>query len=254
MSSPTAMPTSASADESADRKLVKTLLHLPPRSDSVAIAMAVVATITAVTVAGWRWPIFGALLPVSGAKVVEQFEYWRPWTACFAHADLAHLLSNMFMFAILARFLGGHFGYWIFPFWVFFLGGIANLIVLPSYLPEVQVLGASGVVNVLGGIWLSLFFFVSRQYRWKGRILRTLGVGLLLFAPQEFRPQVAERVHMAGLFLGIAFGSMWFLVFKNRIRSYEVWETVLADEPGDDLPPTDGLVGRESSSNNGAKF
>lgn len=221
-------------------KLVKTLLHLAPRSDSMSIAMFVVAIISIITVVGWRYPSFGSLLPVSGAQVFDSYEFWRPWSACFAHADLAHLVSNMFMFAILARFLGGHFGYWIFPFWVIFLGGVANLIVLPTYSPDVSVLGASGVVNVLGGVWLSLFFFISRNYRWKGRVLRTLGVGLLLFAPQEFRPQVAERVHMAGLFVGVIFGSVWFLIFKDQIRSYEVWELIPPEDPADDLPPETG--------------
>lgn len=211
-----------------------------PRSDSTLIAMVVVAVISIITVFGWRFENFGRLLPVSGSQVFDQHEYWRPWSACFAHADVAHLLSNMFMFAILARFLGGHFGYWLFPFWVLFLGGVANLIVLPTYSPDVNVLGASGVVNVLGGTWLSLFFFISRNYRWKGRVLRTLGVGLLLFAPQEFRPQVAERVHVAGLLVGVFFGSAWFAIFKNQIRSYEIWEDVSVEDPIDDFPPAMG--------------
>lgn len=202
--------------------------------------MVVVAVISIITVFGWRFENFGRLLPVSGSQVFDQHEYWRPWSACFAHADVAHLLSNMFMFAILARFLGGHFGYWLFPFWVLFLGGVANLIVLPTYSPDVNVLGASGVVNVLGGTWLSLFFFISRNYRWKGRVLRTLGVGLLLFAPQEFRPQVAERVHVAGLLVGVFFGSAWFAIFKNQIRSYEIWEDVSVEDPIDDFPPAMG--------------
>jgi len=228
------------SSQPVSHKLVKTLLHRAPRSDSNSISLLVVAVISVITIAGWRFESFGRLLPVSGAQVFDQYEFWRPWSACFAHADLPHLLSNMFMFAILARFLGGHFGYWIFPFWVFFLGGIANLLVLPSYPPDVNVLGASGVVNVLGGVWLSLFFFISRNYRWKGRVLRTLGVGLLLFAPQEFRPQVAERVHMAGLLVGVIFGSGWFVMFKDRIRSYEVWEEIPPEDPLDDLPPETG--------------
>lgn len=202
--------------------------------------MAVVGAVSLVTFIGWRVPAFGNLLWVSNDRVLNHYELWRPFTACFAHADFAHLLSNMFMFFLLSRFLGGHFGYWIFPFWVFVLGGLTNLLVLPSYQPEIQILGASGVVNVLGGIWLSLFYFISRQYRWKGRVLRTLGVGLLLFAPQEFRPQVAERVHMVGLIVGVLFGSGWFLVFKNEIRSYEVWEPLPVDDPIDQLPPESG--------------
>ncbi len=222
-------------------RLVKTILHRPPKPDAIYVAVLVAGIVALVSVCGWQWPRFGELLPVSRISVFEEHQWWRPWTACFAHADVGHLVSNLFLFVIFARFLGGHFGFWLFPFWIFFLGGLANLVVLPSYEPEVRVLGASGVVNVLGGVWLSLYFFISRQYRFAGRALRTIGVGLLLFAPQEFRPQVAERVHMAGLFWGLAFGAIWFQVFKKEIRSFEVWEPLPVDDPLDDLPPPEGF-------------
>lgn len=234
---------------SGTRRLVKTILHRPPKPDAVYVSLMVAAIVALISVTGWQWPSFGGLLPASGTLVFGSHQWWRPWSACFAHADVGHLVSNLFLFVIFARFLGGHFGYWLFPFWIFFLGGLANLVVLPSYESEIRVLGASGVVNVLGGVWLSLYFFISRQYRIVGRILRTVGVGLLLFAPQEFRPQVAERVHMAGLFLGLAFGAIWFQVFKNEIRSFEVWEATAADDSAggssgeslDDLPPPEGI-------------
>jgi rhomboid protease GluP len=229
-------------------RLVKTILHRPPRSDSNLIALTVASLIVLVSLSGWNWEFVGELLPVSRSLVFEQHQWWRPWTACFAHADLGHLLSNLFLFVIFARFLGGHFGYWLFPFWILFLGGLANLIVLPSYDPETRVLGASGMVNVIGGVWLSLYFFISRQYRLMGRILRTIGVGLLLFAPQEFRPQVAERVHIAGLIWGLGFGTIWFQIFKNEIRSFEVWEPIPKEDPEDELPPPEGLRIRDVES------
>ena len=185
-------------------------------------------------------------MPVSGQEFFAYHQWWRPWTACFAHADVAHLLSNLVLFVIFGRFLNGHFGSWLFPFWAFVIGGFANLAVLPSYPLEVNVLGASGVVNVLGGIWLALFFMISRQYRMPGRVLRTLGVALLLFAPQEFRPEVAERVHVAGLVGGLAFGFVWFFIFKDKIRSYEVWEEIPPEDPADDLPPPEGFVAEET--------
>lgn len=224
-----------------EHKLTGTLLSRKPTHNSSTIALSAAAAVTFVTLLGWYVPSIGERLPVSGEFFFQHHEWWRPWTACFAHADVGHLLSNMVLFVIFGRFLNGHFGSWLFPFWAFVLGGVANLAVLPSYPPEVTVLGASGVVNVLGGIWLSLFFLISRQYRMPGRILRTLGVAILLFAPQEFRPEVAERVHASGLFCGLIFGAAWFLVFKNRIRSYEVWEVIPPDDPDDDLPPPEGV-------------
>ncbi len=210
------------------RILVGTLLTQKPTAGSSTVALASAAIVTLVTLIGWLKPEFGALLPVSGEAVFQQGHWWRIWTACFAHADTGHLFSNLLFFVILGRFVNGHFGVWLFPFWTFVLGGLANAAVLQSYPLETQVLGASGMVNVLGGLWLSLFFLISRQYRMTGRILRTVGVGLLLFAPQEFRPHVAERVHLAGLAVGLLFGTSWFFVFKKQIRSHEQWI---------DLPP-----------------
>ncbi len=224
-----------------ERKLVRTLLSLKPRPTASTVALATAAVVTFVTLIGWYVPQVGELLPVSGEDFFEFHQWWRPWTACFAHGDVAHLLSNLFLFVIFGHFLNGHFGFKLFPVWAFILGGIANLVVLPSYPPEVNVLGASGVVNVLGGIWLSLFFLISRQYRMPGRVLRTLGVALLLFAPQEFRPEVAERVHAAGLLVGLIFGAIWFFIFKTKIRSFEVWEDIPPDDPEDVLPPPEGV-------------
>lgn len=228
-------------DGVVDRKLVGTLLTRKPAASSSTVALATALVITAITLLGWYIPSVGQILPVSGEQFFSQAQWWRPWTACFAHADVAHLLSNLFLFVIFGRFLNGHFGRWLFPFWAFVLGGVANLIVLPSYPPELSVLGASGVVNVLGGIWLALYFMISRQYKMSGRVVRTLGVSLLLFAPQEFRPNVAERVHAAGLVCGLAFGFIWFYIFRNEIRSFEVWEAILPDDPEDDLPPEEGI-------------
>jgi rhomboid protease GluP len=224
-----------------ERKLVGTLLTRKPAAISSTVALATAVLVTMITLLGWYLPAIGQLLPVSNEQFFSGLQWWRPWTACFAHADVAHLLSNLVLFVIFGRFLSGHFGEWLFPFWAFILGGLANLIVLPSYPPEVSVLGASGVVNVLGGMWLALYFMISRQYKMSGRIVRTLGVALLLFAPQEFRPNVAERVHVAGLVCGLTFGIGWFFVFKNKIRSYEIWETILPEDPEDNLPPPEGV-------------
>ena len=106
----------------------------------------------------------------------------------------------------------------------FVLGGLTNLSVLRTYPEDISILGASGVVNVVGGMWLALFYMLSRQYRLSGRLLRAFGVGLLLFAPQEFRPNVAEKVHLAGLVIGVGAGLAWFLLHRRTFRAAEVWE------------------------------
>lgn len=217
-------------------RLIKTWLSQKPEPMSNTVSLLVAFIIVVVTQAGWMWPRFGDLLTVSGASVFGEGQYWRPWTACFAHADIGHLLSNLLLLVVLGRYLVGHFGLFIYPVVAFVLGGFANLVVLGTYEPSVEILGASGVVNVVGGLWLSLYFFISRQYRMGSRLVRTFGVLGLLFLPQEFRPHVADRVHFAGLVLGLTFGTIWFFVRRPVFRAAEVWYR----EP--DLPETDSAV------------
>lgn len=205
-------------------KLVRNWLSLPPSSQSTTVVLAVVALLAVVAQASWQLPSFGDRLPVSGHAVFIDGEWWRLWTACIAHADLGHLLSNLVFLVVFGRLVGGYFGWLAFPVMPFFLGGIVNLLVLPTYAEDISILGASGVVNIVGGMWLALFFMISRQYRLSGRLLRTGGVAMLLFAPQEFRPHIADRVHLAGLLVGIISGFCWFGFHRQLMRSVEVWE------------------------------
>src|SRR5687768_8438872 len=73
-------------------------------------------------------------------NVFVHHEYWRPWTALFAHADLGHLLSNEVLFFAFAYLLYGHFGFWAFPAAAIFFGGIANLVVLRTMPAQAELL------------------------------------------------------------------------------------------------------------------
>lgn len=206
--------------------LKRTWLTRRPGDRSWAWVFAVAGTLIVLAQLSWRWPGLLEIMPVSPVSVFEHREWWRPWTACLVHADLAHLLSNLFFLVIFGRYVGSYFGAVAFPVLPFLLGGIANLLVLRSYSESTLIMGASGVVNIVGGMWLALFFFISRQYSLRSRLLRGVGVGLLLFAPQEFRPEVAERVHLAGFLIGLTAGGSWFLWNRGRFRAAEVWEEI----------------------------
>lgn len=170
------------------------------------------------------------LMAASGAEVVGKLELWRLWTAIFAHANLGHLLSNSLLFFILGFFLHAYFGWWLFPFGAFFFGGWINLLAVLTYDPQILLIGASGVVYWMGGTWLALYFGISRQYAFTSRLVRTLGVGILIFMPAEtFDPHVSYRTHAIGFVLGIAVGITYFLRHRKRFQAAEVRETV-ADE------------------------
>jgi rhomboid protease GluP len=158
--------------------------------------------------------------------VLEQGEWWRLWSMMLVHADVAHWASNLPLMILFGYWLTQYFGWRLFPCTAFAVAGFAHALVLPSYAGDAQVIGASGLVYLMGGTWLALQFFIQRQHRLGGRLLRVLGVMALLFLPQEYRPHVAERVHMAGLAAGLCLGTFWFLFYRNKFRAAEVWQEV----------------------------
>lgn len=186
---------------------------------------------------------WGEWMSASWKTVHENGEYWRLWTTIFAHGDLGHLAANTFLFFILGYFLNGYFGSAVFPIAAFLLGGLTNYLVLATYAPDVTLIGASGVVYWMGGAWLILYFFLSRQKNLKQRLLRTLGVGILIFMPSEaFEVRVSYRAHLIGFVLGIFFGAIYYLLNRARFQEAEVRITVTEEpDPEDELPPPEGF-------------
>ncbi len=185
----------------------------------------------------------GEAMVASWKAVHDHGEFWRLWTTIFAHGDLGHLAANTFLFFILGYFLNGYFGVGVFPFAAFLLGGVTNFLVLATYPPETSLIGASGVVYWMGGTWLVLYFLLSRHKNLKQRLLRSLGVGIMIFMPSEaFEIRVSYRAHLIGFVLGILFGLAYYAFHRKRFKEAEVRETVTEElEPGDDLPPPEGF-------------
>jgi rhomboid protease GluP len=179
-------------------------------------------------------------MPASGEKVFGHFEIWRLWTTLFAHGDFGHLASNALLFFTLGFFLYGYFGVRLFPVGAFFWGGITNLFALATYDPETLLIGASGIVYWMGGAWLVLYFFLSRQKNLTNRLLRTLGVAILIFMPAEtFEPQVSYRTHLIGFIFGVGSGAWHYYAHRAIFLKAEIKETIFEDaDPGADPSDT----------------
>lgn len=211
-------------------------------ADAVIVATIASLLIALVTIIEWN-NHFGVseFLDSSYRLVYGNGEFWRLWTATLVHSDLKHLLSNLFMFFILGWFLFGYFGSALFPFSAFVMGGVLNAIILPTYNPFTTLVGASGIVFYLGGVWLALYFLIQRQLSIFQRVLRTGGVGLALFMPSEaFDPAISYRTHFLGLFVGAVVGAAYFFMHKDQFRRAEVIEQI-TEEPDDELTITDDL-------------
>jgi rhomboid protease GluP len=238
---------SSARTEAAPRFFIRsTWLSRKPAPESAFVAF--IATLTLALGSLTFWADLGGAqdwMAASSEAIFGRHEYWRVWTGLFAHADVGHLLSNSFLFFILGYFLNGYFGSRLFPWAALVMGGVANALTVLTYNPATEVIGASGVVYWMGGTWLALYFFIARQRARVPRWLRTVGVGLLLFAPQSFEPHVSYQAHLIGFLLGLVSGTAHFFFHRARFRSAEVLEPEPEDEPldpNDDLPPPEGLA------------
>lgn len=160
---------------------------------------------------------------VSRENIFSHHEYWRLWTSLFIHADPKHLLSNLFLFFILGYFLSGYFNLTVFPVMAFVLGGLTNFIVLMNMPENSNLLGLSGVVFWMGGVWLTLYFFIEHRKGLLQKISRTIGIALILFMPSEaFDPHISYLAHAWGFLFGIIFGTFFFIYNRKMFRSAEL--------------------------------
>jgi rhomboid protease GluP len=252
LDSTTMAPALATRLQTSYTRLTATWLSRKPDSASFFAAASSTSALLLGSLIYWN-NIGGAaaMMPASRQAVFHDGEIWRLWTALFAHGDLGHLASNTLLFFILGFFLYGYFGLRLFPIGALICGAAANALALSTYDPQVQLLGASGIVYWMGGTWLILYFFLSRQKNLTHRMVRTFGVALLLFAPSgalenqaavEQAMHTSHITHFAGFMLGILTGFVDYAWNRKMYRSAETYETIVEEsDPDEDLPPASGF-------------
>lgn len=212
-----------------DTRIVQTWLSRPPREGAVLFSIVSVAFVALVSNLAWNdvWGLRDKL-PVSGESIFVQQEYWRLWTAVLVHGDGGHLLSNSLFLLIFGALIYGTFSPLVYPVLAVFFGGLINLVTLTFMEPQTRLIGASGVVYWLGGVWLILYLTIHRVRPLSARLLRSLGVAFALFMPTEaFNPSVSYPAHAIGFFFGAVFGLVYFLLYKTRFRAAEVVQIVI---------------------------
>ncbi len=106
----------------------------------------------------------------------------------------------------------------------FILAGVVNAFAILTYAPDVELIGASGLVYILGGFWLTLYFLIQRQYPVMNRLMRVVGIACMIFLPSTFSPTTSYRTHAIGFIFGIAMALVYFVRYKKEIRSHEVYK------------------------------
>lgn len=166
---------------------------------------------------------FSSLLAANPEAVFEKNEYWRVFTSVFVHSSMEHLLSNSMMLFILTYFVTAFFGFWVSPVLSFVAGGIINLLVLATFERNITLVGASGVVYYLWGYWLILFLLIERQISWPRRLVKVVGLFLILLVPTTYAPSTSYLAHYTGFVLGILSGGVAYPILRQKIIRHEKW-------------------------------
>lgn len=172
----------------------------------------------------WGPPALAEALPASGETVFDRGEGWRLLTAMAAHADPIHLLSNAVFLTWLIYLAYGAFGPSLYPWSAVPAAALSLAVTLEGYSANIRLVGASGMLYLLAGAWLTLYVLVERRLSIPKRLLRVIGFFLVVLVPTSIRPEVSYRAHGIGLFFGICLGLAYFLARRDAIRGAERWE------------------------------
>ena len=203
--------------------IVETYLSRAPQKNSAGISLLMIAVIFL-----WSMVYWGNSFGLSDALIIDRdsvfhsHQYWRLFTGMLIHADVNHFFSNALGLFLFGYLLYGYFGPTIYPFGVSVLGAIVNLISIASYPPGSRLLGASGLVYLMAGFWLTLFVTAERRFSIFQRLLRSAGFGLVMLVSSSFDPSISYRTHYIGFVAGVVFGTIYFLIARDRIRAAEV--------------------------------
>ena len=207
--------------------LLRTYLSLAPAKGAGVVAWLVASLAVLISWAAWNDPAgLSRFLDADRAQIFEQHELWRLFTAPWVHASPDHLLNNLpFLFGI--TFLtSGYFGLLAVPLATIAAGAFIEAFTLYFYPNGVGLVGASGIIYFLGGLWLSMVFVIERDRAPLGRrIVSCVGIALALLAPRDsYEPHVSYAAHAAGFALG-PFGAMaLYPALRAKIRAAEVWK------------------------------
>jgi rhomboid protease GluP len=174
-------------------------------------------------------------MSASGQQVFKESQYWRLWTALFAHADLGHLLGNLSLMLPLSYILTSYFGFLVFPVLGILLGGLINFWVIQTMPLEVQLIGISGVVYWMGAVWLTLFMLIDRRKTLRRRMALAMFLTVVLFIPDTYKPQISYLSHFIGYVLGVVTGVVVYIFRRKEFEAAEIKELIIDD-------PEDGFI------------
>jgi membrane associated rhomboid family serine protease len=159
----------------------------------------------------YQW---GALYP---PYIAVNHEYWRLFTAMFLHANLFHILFNMWALYIAGSYLevlAGRTKYLL----IYFISGFAGNVLAYAIGPKgVPVVGAS---TAIFGLFAALFIYsVHNRHTVAGMALRSMGFVILINLFITFTmSSISWQGHIGGLLGGVAAMEALVLAGRKDIR------------------------------------
>ncbi len=110
------------------------------------------------------------------------------------------------------------------------MGGVTNFFVIQLMPENISLIGVSGVVYWMGAAWMTLAFLIDRREKLSKRLIKSIGIMMILFLPDVYKPEISYSSHFIGLILGMFSGIILYQVFKTRFLKAEVIEYVPVEE------------------------
>ena len=208
-------------DRTADLVVKETHLSRKPKRGSPWVALTSILLLLIASLTYW-FDLGGVapLLPAVPEKVLHG-EVWRLLTSIGAHADFRHFLGNAIAFGVLSFLLYGYFGGKVYPILTWALGPMVTGLSLLTYPPTTHLVGASGVVYLMAGFWLTMYLGIERRLSPGKRLFRAAGFALIVLVPTVWDPSVSYRTHGIGFAVGVIFGVIYFVKKKDALRRLE---------------------------------
>ena len=131
---------------------------------------------------------------------------FRGFFSLFIHADFGHLTSNLVLLVPFGWLLKNYFGYVAFPVIAIMGGVITNILTIFFYKQnyyETSLVGASGMVYAMVSQWTLLYLRWDKRYSIGERLLRALGVIMMLLIPTQYSPTTSYLAHGIGFAVGV---------------------------------------------------
>lgn len=212
-----------------------------PKLLSFIPAMMLAGCIAMVSVMAWMEPGWGRSMAGNLTQVTDEGEYYRLFSSMLIHKDVLHLLNNLVFLIPFGGLLTAYYGYSVFPFLALISTAITHYVALLTYSAQTYLIGASGLVYVLFGLWISLMFHVEAHLPWTRRMLRITGFSLIMVIPATVTPSVSYRTHFIGLLSGLACGAIYGLIARKSFEKRNVLHNAeLVALPDRNESPTSG--------------